>query len=102
MKTITKVKPAKAPLSVEDAEKLVTTIEMLSDDLWVPLELCVRIDHETETVLQLDVSLQIPYAHIEPGETAELSARAIADAITAWSVHLTLAAQEIHRRYPTG
>lgn len=102
MKTITKVKSAKAPLSVGDAEKLATTIEVLSADLRAPLEIFVKVDHETETVRQLEVSLQIPDAHIKPGETAELSARGIADAITAWSVHLTLAAQEIHRRYPTG
>lgn len=102
MKTITKVKSAKAPLSVGDAEKLATTIEMLSDDLRAPLEIGVKIDNETETVLRFDVSCQIPNAHIEPGETAELSARAVADAITAWAVHLTAVAQEIHRRYTTG
>lgn len=84
-----------------EAEKLATAIETITADGLAPVEVTPRFS-KSGTLTGFHVSAMFPDATTKAGGTVELSAREIAGVLTEWAVRLTLAAQEIHRRYTTG
>ncbi len=87
------------PPAVHLAERLATTVEMLSEDLLCPIEVRYRYHPGTTEVAEVIVGSLCADARFPPRGTANGTAQAIAEQLDNWSIKLGTVAEVIRKRF---
>ena len=87
------------PLPATEAAKLATAIQIITQDLLVPLEVCPRFDCRSGELTRFTLSSLIPDATVSAGSTTEATAGAIASQLDVWATRFAAAAGAIRERF---
>lgn len=85
-------------ISPTDARRLATQVELISQDLLVPLDITPRIVGDDVTRFRLHLVCGDSHASTAPD--IPRAAQAIAQEITVWSNRLKMVSEAIRERYP--